>query len=358
MKKRDNGEGSFYKQGGRWYGKITVLSASGSPIRKTASGKTRAEAIANAKALRQKYLTRTFEKITLGEWIERWLAVYMKSKRTATKETYASLIKNHILPGVGHFLISELKPDDMSGFLADLLETLSASSVCLIYNILSAAMRQAVKSEVAYRNVMQAVDKPKIESINHQILTEKQIRAFIDRAISSQFYTAYLLLIGAGLRRGEALAARWENICFEKHTIAIVETLVKTSHGIELNQPKSKQSKRTIKLPSEIVQSLATLHRSQKGFIVSNNGLPINPDTLWADFRKIKSELGLGTLTIHELRHSHSAHLLRLNVPLSSVSRRLGHSTIKTTSDIYSCVVPESEDSAAKAMEFVLRKEL
>lgn len=349
MKKRSNHEGSFFQQDGRWYCKISVRNEAGETIRKTASGKTRAEAAKQAEEIKRQFAAKVFKRITLGQWLTRWLDVYCKSKRTSTRETYKSLIKRHLLPNIGHLFIAELRPDDISGLFADLLDGLSAATVTLIYNILSAALRQAVKSEVAYRNIMQAVDKPKIEAVNHAILSENQLRDFIDRVKASPYSLAYLLMVCGGLRRGEALAAKWENLDFKSGSIQITETLVRVGGGLEFNQPKSRQSRRTVALPEEVLKELKAVRR-KSGLMTSDAGAPLHPDKLWADFRKIKYDLKLGALTLHELRHSHSSHLLKSKIPLSDVSRRLGHSSIRTTNDIYAHIVPESSDNAAEAI--------
>jgi integrase len=358
MKKRANGEGSLFKQAGRWYLKVTVVDEAGKRIRKTGSGKTKQEAIQNAEKVRQQYKARSFKKITLSAWLDRWVDVYLKSKRVSTTDTYKSIIKNHIKPSLGPFQLSEITPDDAAGLFAEILRTRSANTARLIYDILSAAFRQAVKSEIAYRNIMQIVEKPKAEQVNHKIMTEKEISLFLKRIKESPFYLIYLLIVSAGLRRGEALAAKWENLNFSTGMIIIAESAVKTNSGsIEINQPKSRQSKRSLALPMYAVQELKNAYQAGKsGFIVSRRNRPVHPNELWTDFKKIKLDIGLGDLTIHEIRHSHSAHLLRSRIPLSEVSKRLGHSTIKTTSDIYAHAVPDASDNSAEAIQRVFEK--
>lgn len=321
-------------------------------------GRTRKEAQAKLVKVLQSAGIIQDEKTLLGEWLKHWLEIYQSGKRNTTKETYQYLIEKHVIPSIGHLSLVELKPSHVSELFYKLLKKLKPSTVSMIRNILSSAIKQAVKAELVIRNIVDVVDAPKIEQVNHTILTKEQVKTLIENVKTSRFKYAYLFMISGGLRRGEALAVKWSWINFTSRTIFIKETLVKTNKGLETNQPKSKSSKRSITLPKFVIEELAkTPKRKRTGLVTKNMvGGALSPSVLWLDFKKIlKTMKDFPKITLHELRHTHASHLLNQKIPLSDVSRRLGHSRLATTSEIYAHVVPEAHDDSAKVFDDIAR---
>lgn len=352
-KKRGNHEGSFNFIRGRWRGRVTINRKNYSVF-----GKTRKEAQGKLVKVLQEAGIIKDENTLLGDWLIQWLEIYQSGKRNTTKETYKYLINKHVLPHIGHLSLADLKPSHISKLFHKLLKSLSPSTVSMIRNILSSALKQAVKTELVIRNIIDVVDSPKIEQVDHTILTEDQLKVLLEEVKKSRFKFAYLFMICGGLRRGEALAIKWSWINFSSSTIFVKETLVKTSKGIETNQPKSKSSKRAITLPDFVMKDLLKVPRRKRtGYVTKNSvGGPLSPCVLWLDYSKILKSLNFPKITLHELRHTHASHLLNNKIPLSDVARRLGHSRISTTSEIYAHVVPETHDASAKVFDDIAGK--
>lgn len=351
-KKRGNYEGSFNFIRGRWRGRIMINRKNYSVF-----GKTRKEAQNKLFKVLQEAGIIKDENTLLKDWLIQWLEIYQSGKRNTTKETYRYLIEKHVIPNIGHLSIVNLKPSHVSKLFHKLLKTLSSSTVSMIRNILSSAIKQAVKTELVIRNIIDVVDAPKVEQVNHTILTEDQLHLLLECVKNSRFKYVYLFMICGGLRRGEALAIKWSWIDFSTNTVFVKETLVKTSKGIETNQPKSKSSKRAITLPDFVINELLkTPKRKRIGYVTKNSvGRALSPCVLWLDYSKMLKVLNFPRITLHDLRHTHASHLLNKKIPLSDVARRLGHSRISTTSEIYAHVVPETHDDAAKVFDDIAR---
>jgi integrase len=175
----------------------------------------------------------------------------------------------------------------------------------------------------------------------------------------------YLEVVAAtGCRRGEVLALRWSDI--QDGRAMVARSLTQTREVLEFKTTKSEEP-RVVTLP---VSAIAVLNghrvvqdqfRCQFGpdysadldLIFANpDGSPFKPDSISSSvsllFRRLK--LPKGT-SLHSLRHTHTSHLLASGVPLTAVSARLGHASIRTTQEIYSHMIHGQDDAAAEAWE-------
>lgn len=354
-KKRANGEGCFFRRGRGWAGLISVPDhRTGQTRREYLRGRSRSEVIQQAEDIRKTALSGSDDTITVGEWLNHWFDSYVSGLRTNTRMTYESLIRCHILPVLGAVPLCKLTADDIVSMLSD--SSLAPKTRQLIQNMFARSLKQALQARKIWRNVAQTVPPIRIERQDHRVLSREELSAFLTVARKSKYWLAYLLIVSAGLRRGEALAMRWSDVALESGRITIRQTLVKTRRGLMTNPPKTKLSKRTIPLPDFATAALSDVPaRSRHGLVISTSrGDLVDPDLVWSDYRKLLRSAGLPRITLHDLRHTHASLLLKSGVGLSDISRRLGHSTIRTTADIYAHEVPGEADIAATKMNEII----
>jgi integrase len=167
-----------------------------------------------------------------------------------------------------------------------------------------------------------------------------------------------------GLRRGEVLGLRWEDVDLNAGTLRITGALQRLNGQLERTATKTKSSKRALSLPAVLVRTLQT-HRDRQdlerqgaewkehGLVFSTVvGTPIDPRNLNRQFRSILKKAGLPTTTrFHDLRHSAATFMLLIGVPLKVISKILGHTQIATTADVYAHILPELERDAADRMD-------
>ncbi|MGB2979825.1 MAG: site-specific integrase, partial [Candidatus Zixiibacteriota bacterium] len=173
-----------------------------------------------------------------------------------------------------------------------------------------------------------------------------------------------------GVRRGELLALRWRNLDLASSKLSVVETAYRLGSGeYRIKEPKTLQSRRTVILPSSLVELFKVyrfdqeLWRIQLGIslnaddfvFIRPDGSPINPNAISLAFRRIIRKTGLKDIRIHDLRHTHATLMLKAGIHPKVVSERLGHANIGITLDIYSHVLPGLQEAAAESLTGFLR---
>lgn len=316
--------------------------------------------------------------LNLAEYLKRWLADYCKHNlRQKTYESYESLIRIHINPGLGTIPLAKLKPAHLQAFYGAKLTTgradkkpggLSTRTVRYLHSILKEALSHAVKWEYVPRNVAEAVTPPKNEPKKREAWTPAELGTFLEAVKDHRLYPLYLLAVSTGLRQGEILGLQWQHVDLQRKTLSVVQAMTRTSQGLMFGNPKTKSSQRTIHLPEHAVLALKQ-HRKQQlaelmalGNPDSSNDLvftnqagnPISPRNLLRHFTKTIEKAKLRPITFHGLRHTHATIMLLEGVSARVVSEILGHSSTSVTQDVYSHVLPDLQKEAARKMDKIL----
>ena len=184
----------------------------------------------------------------------------------------------------------------------------------------------------------------------------------------SRLYMPTMLAVTTGLRRGEILGLRWDNVDLVAGTLTVVQSLEQTKDGLRLKTPKTHRSRRSIALLAMTTTELR-LHRAKQaeerlalgpayeeaGFVCPRpGGAPWTPDVFSTAFAAFVRRSGLSQFRFHDLRHTHASHLLRAGVHPKIVSERLGHSSVGITLDTYSHVLPGMQQDAVKLIDTAL----
>lgn len=320
-------------------------------------------------------------KLTVGEFLERWLK-HVETKTSAkTHERYSEIVRLAIYPALGTLKLTSLRPLHIQNFYGDVLsqgrvrtgKSLSPRTVLHYHRVLFQALKQAVKWRLLNSNPADAVEPPVPERKEMQALDENQTAILLQGAKSSVHYVAILLAVTTGMRRGEVLALRWCDVDLDKSTLHVVQTVERTkSHGLRFKQPKTKRSRRLISLPSISVDALRKHRAVQKqdrlrmgvGWSDSalvcalSTGEPVSPPSLTKAFSALVSKLGLPKIRFHDLRHTHATQMLKQGVHPKVAQERLGHATIAVTLDLYSHVMPGMQEDAASRMDIALKAAL
>ena len=174
----------------------------------------------------------------------------------------------------------------------------------------------------------------------------EEINQFLDAAKGDYLYTAFFFAIMTGLRQGELLALRWQDINFEKRLLSVRQTL--QHDGKKINKgAKTLKSIRTIAISERTVEilekhklelesqktDLMTSFENYDLVISSSAGKPINPRNLNRSFKRLINKAGVTDIRFHDLRHTHVALMISQNEPVKLIAERLGHSKITTTMD-------------------------
>ncbi len=376
--KKGNGEGSIYehKRNGKkvgYRGAYTVHTAEG-PKRRYVSGKTREEARRNlteAVGNRDKGLVFDAGKMTVGEYLDCWLADCVKGTvRASTFERYEYAVHPHIKPALGRVKLKSLTPAHVRRFYREKLDAgLSPATVHKMHVVLHKALDQAVSDGMISRNVTDALKLPRIDREEINPLTAEEANRLIEAAHGDRLKALYVLAVHSGLRQGELLALRWEDLDLEARTLRVRRTLTWAGGKHSLAEPKTKKSRRTVRLTTGAVAALrdhlerqlsemdrlGSLYKNGNLVFTNETGGIVNPSNLRnRSFAKLLERAGLSRARFHDLRHTCATLLLSKNVNPKIVSEMLGHANIAITLDTYSHVLPTMQEGAVRALEDAL----
>jgi len=229
-----------------------------------------------------------------------------------------------------------------------------------IHAVLRNALESAVREEIITRNVAKLVRVPAPRYKINRGLTAQQAKATLTAAEGHRLHALYVLALFLGLRRGELLGLRWQDVDLDTAKLEVVQTLQRVGGSLRFVPPKTDDSARTVPLPPVCVDALRE-HRKRQfaerseiwpdwedhGLVFpSRRGTPIEPDNLRRSWSEIRERAGLGPTRLHDLRHTCVTLLLDLGTPPHVVQEIVGHSGIEVTMTIYAHVSLEEKRKA------------
>jgi integrase len=359
IRRRSRGDGSlFQRKNGYWVAQITLPSGK----RKQKYTKTKREAREWLQKKRTELSEGTLvanEKLTVGEFLEQWFEDVAKpSLRPSTIVTHGSIIRLHIKPALGSIRLTRLTPMHLQHLYARKLKSnLSNRTVKYIHSIIHQMLAQALKWGLVGRNVAQAVEAPKPVRKSVSALTQEQTILLLETLRSDRLLPLYLVYLGCGLRRGEALALTKDCIDWQNGLIHIRKTLSAIpGEGLVVGEPKSESSRRPVAMPDFVRRALSDHLANRKVdsdyIFCTANGTPFSPRNIVRHFKRTLRKAGLPQhFRIHDLRHTFVSLLLAQNVPPKDVQVIAGHADFSTTMNIYGHLMPGAHKEAARKLD-------
>ncbi len=379
MGKNGNGEGSIYphKRNGKkvGYRGAYVMYTSAGPKRHYVTGKDRDEVrrkLTKAMADRDGGFVFDAGSLTLEEYVEQWLKGSMKGTvRQSTFERYGQIVRLHVVPALGRIKLKSLTATHVRGFYREKLDSgLAPATIHKIHACLHKALAQAVADGLIPRNATNSLKLPRIDREEIDPLTPEETNRLIEASHGDRLEALYVLAIHTGLRQGELLALKWKDLDLEAGTLRVQRTLTRTKGTYSLGEPKTKKSRRTVRLTTgavtalrghlerqlEEIGCLGSLYKPGGLVFAGGTGGILNPSNLRnRSFANLLRRADLPANTrFHDLRHTCATLLLSRNVNPKVVSELLGHATIAITLDTYSHVLPDMQEKAVKALEEAL----
>jgi len=380
--RRGNGEGSIVKRkDGRFMGAITVGidPHTGNPKRKYIYGNKRKEVARKMTDLKKKLFDGTYSEpssMILSEWLKQWLKGRKNSISTNTYKFYKKFIDNHISPEIGSMKLKDIKSYHIQNLLNAKFENgrldgkggLSEKTVKHIYVTIHSAFKKAVDDDLIIKNVSESVDLPKdeesFEDEELQTWNNKQVNKFLNTAKDYNYYILYYLALNTGMRQGELLGVKWEDIDFKNKLLK-----VKRQYGrsMKFKKLKTKAGRRAIPLSEQTIKEL-NKHKIKQGekklalgkafkdhdlICCDKIGKPITHSKLYKEFKAIIKKTDLTEITFHDTRHTFATLFLENGGNIKTLQHILGHSSITTTIDIYGHVNEEMLNNAAGTIEMM-----
>ncbi|KAB2334298.1 tyrosine-type recombinase/integrase [Bacillus mesophilum] len=286
--------------------------------------------------------------LTVGEWLDIWFETHKNGWKVTSQLQRENAIKYQMKPLLGKYKLSELdKSTYKRVFINELLKSYEGSTVQLFHRLFKVAINAAVDDEILPRNRFNKISIPH-EKSDDNFLTVEELKHFLKFSKETDNitnYTLILLLAFTGVRKGEALGLKWEDINFEDKTITIKRTRDEKGE----RTPKTQNSYRTIMIDDALVSQLKVyrkwcretmlsfgMHLTEKDFVFISyqTGKPIGSNTLKYSIDRITKKAGLKRITPHGLRHTHATVLISQRIPVKTIADRLGN-TPQMILDIY-----------------------
>ncbi|MDX3457246.1 site-specific integrase [Streptomyces sp. ME02-8801-2C] len=399
---RANGDGTVYqRKDSRWEAAGYVLAPGNTRRRVRVYGTTRKEALAKLTekiAASNRGLPAPSAQGSLAAYLTYWLEnVAIHHLRENTHTRYTAVTRLYLTPGLGKKKLTKLTAKDVRTWLNQLRTTcqcctraldtardqprccaagkccskrLSPLTLAYVHSVLKSALEHAVREEEIPRNVARNVRTGTPRPRRFEPLTTEEAREFLAAASGHRLQPLFELALHTGLRKGELLGMRWEDLDLAGGTASIRRTLQRTnSSGLTALPTKTQSSERRIAVPTTCLRSLEQ-HRDRQreeheaagegwqnsGYVFTRpDGAPVEGSTLTRHFNTLLRQAKLRRIRFHDLRHSAATLLLEQGVELVVIKELLGHAHIGVTATVYAHVRLRLQRDAIDLLSNALR---
>lgn len=366
--------GSLLKRGETWsYVLYLGRGPDGKKQQKWVGGfRTRREAEAALTEALERVRTGTWAdpgRQTVGEYLEDWLTAVRPSLRSSTATSYEHTLRKWVIPRLGHLRLGALSSAKLSALYGELLRSgrhdrrggLSARSVAYTHRIVTHALKDAVSWGLLARNPATHVDPPRVGRPEMQVWTQKEVQRFLVSVADDRLYALWAVLLATGLRRGEALGLRWDDVDLDRRRLSIQRAVTVVDYEIVVSEPKTARGRRSVSIDPTTAAVLVAHRKRQledrlawgpawqdSGYVfTTEDGRVLHPQRVTQVFKRLASEVGLPPIRLHGLRHTAATLALTVGIHPKVVSERLGHATVGITLDTYSHVGEGLQEEAA-----------
>ena len=370
-KRRPSGDGTIRKRSdGRWEARIIIgHKKDGSPMYKSAFAKTQKSALKELHQLIELYrdVDLTEEcRMTLGEWLDKWLDEYMIfTVRESTLNSYRSITENQVKRFIGNKQLAYLTTAEIQKFYNKIKKAgkitpnrdgsheLSDSMVRKVHMMLHEALDTAVRERLIAKNPTNGTTIPKNNYAEKQILGDEQLDRFLEVIKGEEYWGDFFYVeVMTGLRRGEICGLKWSDIDFGASKLRVQRSVsVKKGGGLVIGETKTNTGNRNITMPPSVSEVL--LKRKQNAITewvfpsFLNPLQPIHPAAAYRKLKVILKHAELPLIRFHDLRHTFATHAMKGGVDAKTLSGILGHTNASFTLDTYTHVTSDMQKSAS-----------
>jgi integrase len=320
------------------------------------------------------------EQLTLDAYVGEWLERRRSQLRPTTLKSYRQAVDCYLRPHLGDLRLDELDRRRLERFYAWLLvegghggKPLSPTSVQYVHAILGRVLEDARLDGLLEVNPARRARRPTRHPDEVEldeppaVWSAAQAARFLAFVDDHPLRALWHLALGTGARRGELLGLRWQDVDLDAGQLCIQRAL-SVIDGVPRLLGTKTSKRRTLSVAGSVVDALRRHEREQQrrrqdatdwqdrwGLVFTDEvGAPIDPMAVTKAFRALVSEAPVPAVRLHDVRHFHATALLGAGVPVTVVSRRLGHSSVTMTLEVYGHVLPAADADAAERLDALL----
>lgn len=319
-----------------------------------------------------KYIDPRAGNILLREWAAIWWAAKVISLEPGSRKSEGARLRNHILALLGDLSLNDIDPLVVKGWVGQLAAgdpddedfhrvPLAEKTIRNVHGLLYSLMQAAVEAKLIRSNPCYRTGLPKRRFTEQRYLDEVEIGRLV-AAVPVHWRPLVVLLVSTGLRWSEAAGLRVKRVDVLACRLRVEETLHELSGGSPLvvGPPKTEHSRRSVTYPVEVAEMLAPLvsMRARDAYVfLMSDGSELRQRKFWKQvWLRATAAAGLEGLRIHDLRHTHASFLISDGIALTGIQRRLGHSSITVTSDMYGHLQPVVDENIIRVASASLSK--
>lgn len=312
-----------------------------------------------------------------SEVISEWFKEIKYEVEEVTFQSYEFYASRHIIPYFNGYLVTDINKSLIRSFINDKLENgrldgkggLSSNTISKFYVVIKMSLEYAEENEYIDRNPAQNIKMPRKNKFVGKYLTECEVNNMLETLEYDRFYYIIVITLALGLRRSEMLALKWDCVDFDNNKVFIKRTISKCTKSVEKEKTKNQSSKREYSLTPEIMNIFTEIKEAQKinserygrEYVINDyvftekNGNQYNPDYISKHFSELLSRHNLKIIRFHDLRHTCGSLLYNNDNDLKRISDWLGHSSIKTTANVYIHCDEDKKKATAKELSCILK---
>ncbi|MGF1426435.1 site-specific integrase [Kitasatospora sp. LaBMicrA B282] len=308
-------------------------------------------------------------RITVAAFLQAWLAAKKEVLAPNTHAGYEACVERDLIPPFGHHRLPDLRPKHVDEWTA--AQRAASRGSVTMYRAVSTlrnALNTAVRSWGLHYNPARCSVPPRPRAAERTCWSPEQAATFLRH--NAEHYADRLtdlfeVMLGTGMRRGEALALHWEDVHLMDRKLYVRWTLAAIDNTtVHLRQPKTEAGRAWISLSPRVTAALhhqAALQMAAHpdgrldGLVFTRpDGLPLRPQWVLDQLRKRTAELDLPRIGLHDLRHTAASIMIAEGIPAAVVSKTLRHATLATTINLYGHLLKDSADQAVLALAHAL----
>ena len=312
------------------------------------------------------------QELDLSHWLEYWMDSIVRPNRAETTVyAYQKIIDNHIDPALGTVPLKRLTPKMVQEYYTETQRAngLSSNTMRRHHDLLSSALRSAVRQDVIPASPMERVEPPRVRTTESYFYNNQELKLLYQKIEGNILELAVKLAGSLGMRREEICGLKWENVDLQRHLVLIWEARTAYGATIVQKETKNRSSVRTLYLPDEVYLLLEQEQARQQQerclqsptynptdhVILDAKGVPYSPNALSLAFTRFVKKNDLPRLTFHGLRHTFATIASCQGASLFDIGKALGHSTPATTGRIYTHLVDRTHEELVQRVSDALK---